>query len=29
MLPAHRATRLIYIPLVLAGWLRYLEGVDR
>ena len=28
MLPAHRATRLIYIPLVLAGWLRYLEGVD-
>ncbi|MFR5362210.1 MAG: hypothetical protein ACLTGV_10965 [Butyricicoccus sp.] len=28
MLPAHRATKLIYIPLVLAGWLRYLEGVD-
>ena len=28
MLPAHRATKLIYIPLVLAGWLRYLVGVD-
>lgn len=27
-LPMHRATRLIYIPLVLAGWLRYLVGVD-
>ena len=27
-LPAHRATKLIYIPLVLAGWLRYLVGVD-
>ena len=28
MLPAHRATKLVYIPLVLAGWLRYLVGVD-
>ena len=28
MLPAHRATRLIYIPLALAGWLRHSEGVD-
>ena len=28
MLPAHRATKLIYIPLVLAGWLRYLLAVD-
>lgn len=27
-LPAHRATKLVYIPLVLAGWLRYLVGVD-
>lgn len=26
--PMHRATKLIYIPLVLAGWLRYLVGVD-
>lgn len=26
--PMHRATHLIYIPLVLAGWLRYLVGVD-
>ncbi|MCQ5128129.1 mannitol dehydrogenase family protein [Butyricicoccus faecihominis] len=26
--PMHKATKLIYIPLVLAGWLRYLVGVD-
>lgn len=27
-IPMHRASRLLYIPLVLAGWLRYLVGVD-
>lgn len=26
--PAHQATRLTYIPLAIAGWLRYLVGVD-
>lgn len=26
-LPMHRATRLTYIPLAIAGWLRYLIGV--
>ncbi len=29
MLPAHRATKLIFtFRWYLAGWLRYLEGVD-
>ena len=27
-LPKHRVSRLRYIPFVLAGWLRYLIGVD-
>lgn len=26
--PMHRVSSLVYIPLVLAGWLRYLLGVD-
>lgn len=26
--PMHRASSLVYIPLVLAGWLRYLVGAD-
>ena len=26
--PMHRVGQLVYIPLVLAGWLRYLVGVD-
>lgn len=28
MKPEHRATSLVYTPLTIAGWLRYLVGVD-
>lgn len=28
IVPMHRVSNLVYIPLVLAGWLRYLLGVD-